>query len=203
VLNANLKEVNLGQEGKEYVDSCLRQGTGLCSKLLKVLDRTGDAFAPLPVALSPERARQFETGGMISRREAYLWFGHHIETLSRHNPRGSLVFQDIWAKPRDVAVADGDVNLFVDATNVYYLLGADEMTTPKLWQATRQITSFLMVAAFCDFHFCLEDLPPTHVAAETLIAEIANNTLEIFVSAYDQEGLVVWRSADLKSRTAG
>jgi hypothetical protein len=201
VPSADLKEINLGPEGREYVATCLRQGTGLCSKLLKVLDRAGHAFAPLPVTLSPERTKQFETGGMMSRRAAYLWFGHHIETLSQHTPDSSLVFQDVWAKPKNFAVTPGDVNLFFDATNAYYLLGAHEMTTSNVLQVTRQITSFLMVAAFCDFPFCLEDLPPTHVAAEALIDEIENNTQEIFVSAYDQEGLVVWRAADLKSRT--
>jgi hypothetical protein len=194
----NLNEVKLGREGKEYVSDCLRQGTGLCSKLLTVLDGSGHAFAPLPVIMSPERTKQFEAGGVMSRREAYLWFGHHVETLSLRGRDSSLVFQDVWAKPKNFPAAHGDVNMFFDATNVYYLLGADEMTTPNILRVAREITSYLMVAAFCDLRFGIEELPSTHIAPETLMDEIAAKTREIFVSAYDQEGLVVWRAADLK-----
>jgi len=38
----------------------------------------------------------------------------------------------------------------------------------------------------------LKMLPSDHIVSEDVIDEIALHTLEIFVGAYDQEGLVVW-----------
>jgi hypothetical protein len=190
----NLTEIDLGEEGKEYVSSCLRQGTGLCLKILRGLDRGGDVFAPLPAATPLKRARQFEVGGLMSRSETGAWFERHVEQLSGRTGNGTLVFQDVWATPRDFpAPCDG---MFVDSSNVYYALGPHEITAATISSTMRRITSFLFVSVFCDFSFRTEDMPPRPIVGETITDEIANNALEVFISAYDQEGLVVWVRKD-------
>jgi hypothetical protein len=196
----DLKEIDLGKEGEEYVSYSLTGEKGLCSKIFRGLDRGGDVFSPLPATMSLERAKQFRVGGLTSRRETFAWFGRHVEQLRGRTPNGSLVFQDVWARPRDFAVPrDG---MFFDADSVYYALGPREINPAAISLTERQITSFSLVAVFCNFSFCAADVSQTTdasqtpIVSESVIDDIANNTQEIFVSAYDQEGLVVWRRKD-------
>lgn len=188
-----LRETDLGDEGREYVVSSLRGETGLCSKILVESQRAGEVFAPLPVGTSRERAVQFNAGGLMSRHETFAWFARHLQQLSGDMPTGSLVFEDVWAKPQDAARSrDG---LFFDQSNVYYVidLDLDKSDAAAIEFAVRQIKSFLFVAVFSSFNFRAADVPPTRVVTAALIDQIAKGAQEVFLSAYDQEGLVVWR----------
>jgi len=194
----SLKEISLGDEGLDYVASCLRGETGLSSKIPRELERGGYVFTPLPAETSRERALQFEVGGLTSMRETYAWFARHLEQLSSRSGNGSLVFQDVWLKQRDVLdyphnFAEAGNTLFFDQSSVYYVLDLDKIDAVTISLAVGRITSFQFVAVFSNFNFRAADIPPTRVVAETLIDEIAHGAQEVFVSAYDQEGLVVWR----------
>lgn len=190
-----LREIVLGKEGEEFVSSSLTGETGLCAKISKGLDRGGDVFAPLPATTSLERAKQFEAGGLMSRRETFAWLERHVEQLSERTPGGSLVFQDVWARPHLFPVPhDG---MLFDADSVYYAFGPREISPAAISMAIGEITSFVFVAVFCNFSFRATDVPQTRVVPDNIIDEIANSTQEIFISAYDQEGLVVWRRRDL------
>lgn len=199
----NLKEIELGGEGLDYIASSLRGETGLCSKVLNALQRAGDVFAPLPDGTPPERALQFDAGGLTTRRETYAWFTRHLEQLRDGTPAGSLVFEDAWLKQRDVLehphnFATAENTLFFDRSNVYYVVDIEKINLATISLAVSQITSFKFVAVFSNFGFREADIPATRVVAETLISEIASGAQEVFVSAYDLEGLVVWRKGALQ-----
>jgi len=188
----NLIEMNLGEEGKEYILSWFKGGTGLCSKIPKELERGGNVFAPLPAGTTRERALQFRWGGLMSWRETCVWFERELEQLSGRSGNGSLVFQDVWAKPQDPARGRG--GLFFDQSgSVYYVLGPHEINAAAISLTMRRVKSFLLVAVFCSSSFRAAELSTPGILDETLTDEMANNAQEVFVSAYDREGLVVWR----------
>ena len=161
----NLIEIDLGEEGKEYISSWFRGGTGLCSKIATELERGGDVFAPLPPATPRERALQFKVGGLTSWRETCGWFERHLEQLSGRTGNGSLVFQDVWARPQDPA--RGRDGLFFDRSNsVYYILSPHEINAAAISQTMRRIKSFLLVAVFCNFSLPAADVPTTRILDE-------------------------------------
>jgi hypothetical protein len=188
----NLKQINLGEEGLNYVASSLRGWPGLCSKIPRQLERGGDVFAPLPAETPRERALRFNTGGLMSWRETCVWFERELEQLSRRTDKGSLVFQDLVARPQDPG-REGNDRLFFDQPSVYYIIGPHEINAATISRTILEIDSFLLVAVFCNFSFSAADVPSTRILDETLIDEMANNAQEVFVTAYDREGLVVWR----------
>lgn len=194
----DLNEIDLGEEGLHYVASCLTGERGLSSKIANELKQGGDVFAPLPVGTSRQRALEFETGGLTTRRETYAWFARRLEQLTGGSPAGSLVFQDVWMNQRDVLeypqnFAKAEGVLFLDQSSIYYVLDLEDLNATTLSAAVRRIKSFKFVAVFSNFHFRAADIPPTRVVAEPLIEAIAHSAQEVFVSAYDIEGLVVWR----------
>jgi hypothetical protein len=188
----NLKEMNLGEEGLAFVVSSLTGELGLCSKLAKQLERGGDVFVPLPAETSRQRALQFNAGGLMSMRETYAWFARELERLSGRTEKGSLVFQDVWFRPDD-PVRGGYDGVFFDQSCVYYVLGPHEINAAAVSRTVLRLRTFKLVAVFSNFSFRAADVPPNRVVAETLIDEIAYGAQEVFISAYDEEGLVVWR----------
>lgn len=188
----NLKQINLGEEGLEFVASSLRGETGLCSKISVKLERGGEVFAPLPAGTPRERALQFKAGGLMSWRETCVWFEHELEQLSGRTDNGSLVFQDVWFGPQD-PVRGGYGGVFFDRSNVYYVLGPHEINAAKISRTMLRLHSFLLIAVFCAFSFPAADVPAPRILDDTMIDEMARTAQEVFVSAYDREGLVVWR----------
>ena len=54
------------------------------------------------------------------------------------------------------------------------------------------VASYLFIAFFSRYSMSSQTLPTDRIVSEVVIDEIALHTLEVFVGAYDQEGLVVW-----------
>jgi hypothetical protein len=156
------------------------------------VERGGDVFAVLPVGTPRERALEFRTGGLMSWGETCAWFERELEQLSGRMGNGSLVFQDVWFGPKD-PVRGGSDGVFFDRSSVYYVLGPHEINGTTISRTMLRMKSFLLFAVFCNFSFSAGDVPTTHILDENVIDEMANNAQEVFVSAYDREGLVVWR----------
>src|SRR5258708_1211701 len=97
----DMETVLLGQDGIAYVEACLEQGTGLCEKARNLDLAIAEVFAPLPKYTSLKRATSFNTGGLMSRRDANTWLEKHVQNLWQRWPNGTLVIQDIWAKSSD------------------------------------------------------------------------------------------------------
>lgn len=152
-------------------------------------------FVPLPEGVSRERALQFRTGGLMSMRETYAWFERDLEQLSGCTENGGVVFQDVWFRPDD-PVRGGYDGMFFDQSCVYYVLGPHEINAAAVSRTVLRLRTFKLVAVFSSFTFRAPDVPPSRVVAEMFIDEIAHGAQEVFISAYDQEGLVVWRAKD-------
>jgi len=188
-----LKQIDLGATGLDYVASCLRGWPGLCPKLAKQLEQGGEVFAALPEGTSRERVLQFKTGGLLAWRETRVWLDRELEQLSSRSDSGSLVFQDLVTGPQDPCLGEYEDVFFDGQSGVYYVIGLHDINTTSISRAISQVNSFLLVAAFCNFSFSAADVPATRILGETLIDGMADNAQEVFVSAYDREGLVVWR----------
>jgi hypothetical protein len=189
----NLEIFALADDGVSYVESRLRQGTGLCARILQLALAKGTAFAPLPHNTTINRASSFDIGGLLSRRDAFDWLTCHVRSLWDVNSIGTFVIQDIWAKPNDVAASDLGLHRFFDDENVYYLVEESDADPQFIKNSVRATTSYQFMAFFSRVRIEYAGLSPNRRVAEEVIDSIARATEEVFVGAYDQEGFVVWR----------
>src|SRR3981081_1747977 len=145
---AKLKEIPLGEAGIAYVKSCLQQGTGLCAKIIERSFLDGAAFAPPPEGVSLERAKKFEVGGLTSRRDTIPWLVDHVQDSVGGDSEGTMIFQDIWAKPTDPGIRHSTSNHFFQDSNVYFYLAKNEIDRYSLTEVLRTMKSFLFVAMY-------------------------------------------------------
>ena len=84
--------------------------------------------------------------------------------------------------------------MLFSADIVYYVVTLEDASRQAIIEALHDPASFLVVAAFSRF-----ELPPRkskepgNCRQEAIIEELAKDALEIYVSAYDQEGFVMWQ----------
>ena len=189
----NLEIFDLAGSGLSYVESRLRQGTGLCASILQLSLANGAAFAPLPHNTTIDRANLFDVGGLLSRRDAFDWLACHVRSLWRADSIGTLVIQDIWAKAGDIATSELELHRFFGDDNVYYFVERSEADSDFTENSIRAITSYQFMAFFSRIAIEYGKLPSNRRVSKDFIENIAHATEEVFVGAYDQEGLVVWR----------
>src|ERR1700726_2827627 len=114
---SKLVEIALDADGIEYVEQCLRQGTGLCRKLLRLPLASGRAFAPVPRQKRLDRVKSFDEGGLMARHDTIAWLAEHSLHFWDAYPTGLLVFQDIWANPNDPPAQISRQNRFTTENN--------------------------------------------------------------------------------------
>jgi hypothetical protein len=187
--DTKLTEMSLGREGLAYVDYCLRGETGLCAKIVETSFHGGTTFALVPEGTSLERAWQFKTGGLMSRRQADAWLADYVQSARVGGNAGCLVFQDVWAKPSDVRGAHP--NGFLQGASVYYWLAKNAVNAASVSKMFREIRSFQNVAMYCEY-VPDESASNSRFVDEAVIAELARTTVRVFAGAYDHEGFVVW-----------
>ena len=100
------------------------------------------------------------------------------------------MFQDIWAKPSDVGIAQ--LNAFFQDANVYYCLENRAVDIHSITEIFRAMKSYLLVAMYSEYSPGPE-ASNGHFVDEKIITDLARQTVRIFAGAYDQEGFVVWR----------
>ena len=193
-----LVEVAVGVEGVEYLRSILKQGTGMCQHLLKLPLANGVAFSPIPSRVSTERAIKFNTGGVMTMRDTRRWLGIHLTSLSEKFPSGTIILQDIWARPSDPAVLTAKSGSLLTREHVYYYLKASDCDEQLFRALTEDVTSFLLVGIFTRWPGPRTPMPASgELIDDSVIEDATKETEEVFVGAYDQEGVVVWRPAEL------
>jgi hypothetical protein len=190
---SELVEVRLGVVGLAYVETCLRQGTGLCSKVLERGLTDGTVIAPLPPSTSSIRAASFDTGGILSRKSSIAWFEQHLREFAITEPNCVLVVQDVWAKPTDPALQKKRVNSFTNGNEVYYFSYLSSFENELFGQIIRQVSSYLVVAFLSRARISFTAGSEVDLS---LIEEISRSVKEVVVSAYDQEGFVLWQRQD-------
>jgi hypothetical protein len=129
----------------------------------------------------------------MSRRDAIAWFVEHIKTSWPPDGKWTLVLQDIWAKSSDPAAQRSPHKKFFENSNVYYFFESENLNSYVMQNAISSMASYLFIAFLSRFPLRYSDLPPDHVIGERLIEQLATEVQEVFVGAYDQEGMVVWR----------
>jgi hypothetical protein len=193
-----LKEVGLGQAGIDYLLEWLKGAGGLSTALAKAVNDGGTVFAPVPDDVTLDRAKQFNAGGLMRDFYASAWFASHLSSLCRSNPGSVVIFQDSWVEPNFPAVAKSNLNKFFHGSTVYYFLDCKSINASSLDQAIHTMSSFLFIAAFVEFPLSAQDIPADRYVSDQLVGRLAQSTQEVFVGAFNQEGLVVWnRSASM------
>jgi hypothetical protein len=190
-----LKAISLGAAGLSFIKTGLYDGgKGVCLKLLDLPLSEGTVFTPLPTDVGLDRALTFKVGGIIKNANIEGWFAEHIVSLSSKNPNGSLIFQDVWGgRPGEAGTKHRKSSMFFNQTNLYHFVEPKNMNPQSIIYAMREITSFLKIGAFVNVPIAASKLPKDLFVDDNFIEHLANNTREIYISAYDQEGLVIWQ----------
>jgi hypothetical protein len=129
----------------------------------------------------------------LSRRDAFDWLACHVRDLWKVDSIGTFVIQDIWAKPNDVTTSHQGLHRFFDDENVYYLVEESDSDSDFIKSSMRATTSYQFMAFFSRIRIRYSGLTSDRRMSEETVESIARATEEVFVGAYDQEGLVVWR----------
>ena len=161
--------------------------------LLPIVEAGGWTFAPVPRGTDQKRAEEFHIGGLMSRREMTAWLADHLNGISKTERRSTVIFQDVWAAPTDSAVRSVTSNKFLNDSQVYYFIQAEEFESALIERVLRELTSYLLIGVFTRFPISSPELASDYRTTEKIIISAAREVLEIFVGAYDQEGVVIWR----------
>jgi hypothetical protein len=149
----------------------------------------------LPAHVTLERALQFEAGGVMFGGEQFDWVKDHMLSFCARGKQNLLIFEDqVWRRG-DKGISDISSNMFYYDNEVYYYIECGVVSGDKIVSASREVKSFLSISFLVNAHGLLLQRGRTIEIRE--LDEIAANVSEILVSAYDQEGVVVW------SRTPG
>jgi hypothetical protein len=185
-----LRKTDLSTAGNAYVESCLQQGGGLCARVLNLGISHGKAFAALPPDADQGRAVSFKLAGIVSWKDSLNWFLDHVTKLSSAPSFGSLILQDIWAKPTDPYVEALAQHRFIGEQNVYYLFEKEHVDSYTILRAMRGLNSYLFVSFVSHSKLSEGDFLGNNILQEATIDELANGVYEVLVGAYDQDGFV-------------
>ncbi len=176
----------LDSEGRTFLQSTLDGERGLARKLTARIGSGGSIFSVLPAATSSDHALKFEqmTG---ARSVMWTWLNERVEHLLQMHADGIMVLQDVWMLPEDKS--RDTHNSWIACNNHVYLMLSPSCSAANICSAIRAIASFKLVGAFV----APMQLPTGNNIDEAHVTTLAERAIEIFVSAYDQDGLVVWR----------
>jgi hypothetical protein len=191
---AMLKDFPLGAAGAQFVEKNLNQKAGLAPALLKVLPPGGTVFAPLPEGVDLARATKFSTGGLLRRRDSLSWLGQRVTTLADTAPNGVFVVQDAWGiSPDDPVAAKITEEHFFNGIATHFFLRKAEIDPTSIADIFCAGSSFLVIAIFAPIDIAPSDIPADHVVGDAFVDNLASHVQELYISAYDGEGIVVWQ----------
>lgn len=199
-----LQKLSLEDAGLKYIESSLDNGgKGLCLKLLGLPLAQGSTYTIVPEDIDIDRAYQFETGGHFNI-DIKSWLAEHVIKLSSANAMGTLIFQDVWgAKPEDSGFKKiRRSKMFFNQTDVYHFVEANNITKHYIVRAMEEIASYLLIGMFVNVPVTAAKLSADRFVDDKFIENLARHTQEIYVSAYDQESIVVWQRKALPTKSA-
>ena len=137
----------LGNEGIRYALTCLKEGGALSRFGQKLVSANeGVCFAPLPEHVTLERALQFETGGLMSRRKQFDWIEDRMLSFCKKARENLLVVEDQVMRRGDKGISDISSDIFFVGNEVYYYVGCEAASANKIETALREVRSFLSVS---------------------------------------------------------
>lgn len=187
-----LKRIDLGQSGIAYLAKCLRGERELSGKLSRIVGQGGVSIAFVPDDTPLPRVMDFESGGLIARSASIAALADHIQSSPILRNDDLLIVHDVWSKPDDHDFLPPlPLRLFRSASGAYSYARRSELNRDTLKDAANWPTSFSFVGAVtrCPAF----DLQAHAVVPESLIDALADGAREVYVSAYDQEGFVIWQ----------
>jgi hypothetical protein len=120
------------------------------------------------------------------------WLEREFESLCQRYPAGVLVIQDVWTKPEDVGNMAAESRNFVVQDVVYYFSCCADAGKSRATSLLRSTLGFDVGGVFAkSCHRTLKTM--AEKVDENILRDLADNAEAIYASAYDQEGLVVWR----------
>jgi hypothetical protein len=191
-----LTEVQLGLEGIKYIEMSLRDaGVGLSERLLDLNLLQGCAYTVLPEDnANLERALKFSIGSRMDSSIAYNWLASHIYASLSKNTEGSIIFHDAWgAKHGDAVLKENKSNFFFYQSAVQYFVVGKNVAVDTILNSIKKVHSFLFVGALVNVSVIANKLPASKIVDNGFMNNIVKHTQEIYVSAYDREGVVIWK----------
>lgn len=210
-----LKEVKLGNEGRDFIRKRLAKGKTLSRFLLQYCDlRNGEVVTYLPGDISDEEARRFSTGGklrvpqgsterVLASDGTWLTIERKLNTdthlagiirdfLGKNQPL--CLFEDAKSRPTDPGIQREDGRIKILDDEVYFALGKrDAVNEEKIARTIKD--------AYSIWHFlCVMSSLPEKVLlsvrgrslTEDDVKALAEGAERIAVGAYDGEGYLVW-----------
>jgi hypothetical protein len=193
-MKKQLVEVPLGEAGLDYVRSALQGDTTFSREVLRAGFSDGCASALVPVGTALPRALAFDQGGFVSASAAENWLVQHVVSLCRSIPDSVVLFEDKWGgrKGEDAVMAGNETKFFHDQFVNYFVEGRKANNT-SVAEALGTPASFLLLGAFIRYPLTEAQLPADLTVDDSVLHELAANTVELYVSAYDRESYVIWR----------
>jgi hypothetical protein len=181
-----MNKVELHDDGVRYLRETLNQGLGLAAALIGHICDNDSTYAFLPRTVEASAVIKFEQGGICTLGQSLKCLARHISAL----PPGLIVVQDIWATVSDLTSRE---NLwkkhFTVEDQLYFFENSRLLSENSLRALHAQVSSYLFIACYLPSE---DEAPPRSAVVPAYLETIANLACEIYVSAYDQEGFVIW-----------
>lgn len=183
-----VSEISVGEEGRTHLRTVLGASPGAAAVLSDLVLRSGRVYSLLPPGTSQRRALAFDQGGIGTFSSALGWLAAKLEQM----PAGTLLFEDMWSDPADLAVLPPrTASHLVDETTVYYFLGPDRQSALNLIEVDRQISSFAVV---CFLVVGAPDLTKQKRIESRTFSQLLPRIPIVCLSAYDRESFIVWEA---------
>ncbi len=177
----------LRELGASFVNAELAAGGRLSRAVFAALGPVHNSFAPLPSGIEPASLKNLEWTIDGSRIASLAWLASEIGKAFPDRPNQYVLVEDPWALPTDLRADDHEQRFPVlEEDSIVFGLSNKELNAPNLQRLVRHVISF----TFNGFVIDLSALP-NPFEQKIAVAELANHVKLVFVSAFDQEGLIV------------
>lgn len=175
--------------GFVFLRNTLLGERGAAGKLWPAIQNKGRVLA---VSAEPRKVTtesDLSLGAGRSSGPAVRWVIENASGLFADGSDGSLIFQDIWAQPSDFRHAERSSVFLVDDC-AYRRCGPQDIHKSFMC-CLRNVLSYRKVIVFIAYR-----LPPLHeIDCASFYNLILAHLRAVYVTAFDQEGFVVWQAS--------
>ncbi len=155
--------------------------------MLELFGDGGTSFAPVPVGTPMDKVLEFQGGAFMGMGASDRWLGDHI--ASQWGRDAQLIFVDPWISIIDRRLHPPKPRYFLTGTIIHCVPQMVDAAA-ALEIGSQENFSFLLIGFVIAPPVVLPAMRGQASAVE--IETIAQNTQAVIVSAYDQDGYVVW-----------
>lgn len=215
------KEISLGAQGISYVKKQLSYGLTLSKAVLKYIDLDrGQVMIKVSENVNVRAIYNFENAGLLNTAPASSWkiigkgdkkytavpvyvdfsfIANIINSFLKNSDDNICVFENRNAKPTDPVLHSYQSCIWMFKNEVYHVLNLRSYPNEEIEHTIREAHSLWTFVGF------LSSLPK--VGSNCIHTEVTEENLEclaqrvekIIVSAYDNEGFLVWHKTSLQN----